>query len=241
MKQRSEFVLPQLLLILAGLALAASTWLYWQPCAGSMLIGTPFDPFPTGTISQACTTQMDAGPGFPLVEQGATVSSAAGFVRTMALILLALAGVALATRVPGLGILGTFPAILTLALAGRTLFPLGDPYDGVFELLMGPIELMAIVAYCALVATRSEPRPGYFATVAVLLLATTSAGFGHLAADYAVMIGISQANWDTPPGTGYLTATTLIGCVALSRSSLLERLFSPHDSVLDPAVDHAPA
>jgi hypothetical protein len=43
----------------------------------------------------------------------------------------------------------------------------------------------------------------------VVLWGTTAFGVMHMIAEYMIMIRFSDANWDDPPGTGYLTVATI--------------------------------
>jgi hypothetical protein len=43
----------------------------------------------------------------------------------------------------------------------------------------------------------------------VVLCGTTAFGAIHVIAEYAIMIRFSHANWDSPPGTGYLTVAVI--------------------------------
>jgi hypothetical protein len=48
------------------------------------------------------------------------------------------------------------------------------------------------------------------------LWGATAFGFVHAVAEYIAMTTFSDANWDVPPGTGYLTAAVLVTRVVLT-------------------------
>ena len=63
----------------------------------------------------------------------------------------------------------------------------------------------------AIVANCMEPPTNRRATAVRLVVAWGSTAFGgvHQAFDYSAMVMFSAANWDVPPGTGYLTVAVL--------------------------------
>lgn len=53
---------------------------------------------------------------------------------------------------------------------------------------------------------------------AIVGLAATAPGIAHQIVDYALMSMLSDANWDTPPGSGYITAGLILLSAALTAS-----------------------
>ena len=71
------------------------------------------------------------------------------------------------------------------------------------------IELAALVALLAIPALQPDLGGRRLLRLAVLLWGTTAFGAIHTFAEYLVMVKFSDANWDCPPGTGYLTVATI--------------------------------
>jgi hypothetical protein len=70
-------------------------------------------------------------------------------------------------------------------------------------------ELAAVVALVVISAWQPEVRGRGVLRLAVVLWGTTAFGAIHTIVEYVVMINFSDANWDSPPGTGYLTVATI--------------------------------
>ncbi len=71
------------------------------------------------------------------------------------------------------------------------------------------IELAALVALLAIAALQPDLGGRRLLRLAVVLWGTTAFGAIHTFAEYLVMVKFSDANWDCPPGTGYLTVATI--------------------------------
>jgi hypothetical protein len=84
---------------------------------------------------------------------------------------------------------------------------MGDDFLA-FSLLLG-IEWSAVVALLAIGAWQREIPGRVVLRLVVVLWGTTAFGFIHGIADMFTMIIFSDANGDTPPGTGYLTVATI--------------------------------
>jgi hypothetical protein len=70
-------------------------------------------------------------------------------------------------------------------------------------------ELAAVVALVAILAWQPEVRGRRVLRLVVVLWGVTAFGAIHTIVEYVVMINFSDANWDAPPGTGYLTVATI--------------------------------
>ena len=81
--------------------------------------------------------------------------------------------------------------------------------DSLRSMLIFSIELAAVVALVAISAWQPEVRGRGVLRLAVVLWGTTAFGVVHMIVEYVIMINFSDANWDTPPGTGYLTVATI--------------------------------
>ena len=71
------------------------------------------------------------------------------------------------------------------------------------------IELSAAVALVAILAWQPEVHGRHMRRLVVVLWGTTAFGFIHLMAEYTIMTNFSDRNWDSPPGTGYLTVAVI--------------------------------
>lgn len=58
-------------------------------------------------------------------------------------------------------------------------------------------------------AWQPEVRGRRVLRLVVVLWGVTAFGAIHTIVEYVVMINFSDANWDAPPGTGYLTVATI--------------------------------
>jgi hypothetical protein len=67
----------------------------------------------------------------------------------------------------------------------------------------------AAVALVAISAWQPEVRGRGVLRLAVVLWGTTAFGVVHVIVEYVIMINFSDANWDTPPGTGYLMVAVI--------------------------------
>jgi hypothetical protein len=129
-----------------------------------------------------------------------------------------LAGVAWLTLVFGLRWkrwtkrVAALPGLATLALAGAS--AIGDAVFGqdgeILWMLLVSIDLSALVASLAILAWEPDVRVrSFLRLVVVLLWGTTAFGASHGTTEYVVMTSFSDANWDSPPGTGYLTVAVM--------------------------------
>jgi hypothetical protein len=192
-------------MLASAVAAGLSTYLHWLPCRGSMLRGSIIYDFAYvgPKFSAACERRMsgDQGP----------------WELALYVLAVALAGVAWLTLVLGLRWqrrtkrVAALPGLATLALAGAT--AIGDAVFGqdgeILMLLLVSIDLSAVVALIAILAWEPDVRVRSFLRLVVVLWGTTAFGASHVMAEYAIMIKFSDANWDSPPGTGYLTVAVI--------------------------------
>jgi hypothetical protein len=103
------------------------------------------------------------------------------------------------------------PGLLTLALAGA--WPIADATanqgHALATMLILTIELAAVVALVAISGWQPNVRGRGVLRLGVALWGTTAFGAFHFIAEITIMINFSDANWDTPPGTGYLTVAVI--------------------------------
>lgn len=231
------FLLTELLLIAASGVVVWVTYLGWVPCAGSMLEGTQFDPTPhEWDFSKACHEAMDHGDGFPISSWlESPLQQTVNGLNAVALLLL---GVAWLMLVRNRGIRGririllaSLPGLLNLwlALVATVAFiwpPAETPAAGGITVLL--MDVAGFVGAIVLLTASPTSLPaGNGIRVILVALAVTAPSLGHLLTDYMVMIGFSEANWDSPPGTGYLTAFSIALFALLSMVvGLIARLWT---------------
>ena len=92
-------------------------------------------------------------------------------------------------------------------------------------LLVMAVELAAVVAMSAIWAWEPDVRGLGLVRILILLWGVTSFGIFHLAGDFMIMMRWSSANWDVPPGPGWLTVTGLIASAVLT--AVLTLRFAP--------------
>jgi hypothetical protein len=179
-------------MLAAAAAFAWSTYLHWLPCRGSMLLGSIIQgDFVGGKFSDLCLRRMDG-------DQGPWESE----LQVVAMVLLGLAWLALV-----LGLrwqLRTKAVAAVLGLAMLALRPSSIPM-----MLLLNSELAAVVALVVISAWQPEVRGRGVLRLAVVLWGTTAFGAIHTIVEYVIMTNFSEANWDSPPGTGYLTVATI--------------------------------
>jgi hypothetical protein len=84
-----------------------------------------------------------------------------------------------------------------------------DREESLPMMLLFSIELAAVVALVAILAWQPEVIGRCLLRLVVVLWGTTAFGAIHTIAEFVAMIIFSDRDWDTPPGTGYLTVATL--------------------------------
>ena len=214
--RRWPWLLAALLNLGAGVALGVSTYLHWLPCRGSMLSGSIVRGFAYGPdFSDACLRRMDSGLPFPTP---AELGERAPGATELAVVAIVLAAVAWLLVVPALRwssrssrLVATVPSVAGLALA--VLDVLAVRTSSTLEPPVGVWLLMDAAAGAALLALLIE-QPGIPTRDRVRALAAlwvvTAPGVVRSVIDYGTMTALSDANWDVPPGTGYLAAVGFV-------------------------------
>lgn len=211
---RWPWIVSGLCLVLAALTGAVATYLWWLPCRGRMLVGTPVGPaFSDALLGSACIERMNEGTPFPLATEAALSAPGLLVLATATMVLVAVAWlvpVVTEQLKAARRIAAALPALVVLAVA---LLGIGIAYrlPGAEELGY-PLDLLVhlpiVVALVALLTAPVRHRWRYL----VASLALSSMGFLGLVAEYLVMVRWSEANWDAPPGSGYLSAAFLLLC-----------------------------
>lgn len=222
MKPRFSIMLLTASLLVAAVAAAVATWLVWLPCQGSMFNGLLGLREASG-FSDACLARMDGNAIVPL-------ASGVAEVRALSVALLGWGWWGYASR---LQVSKTAKAVVLLPV-----FPiawlttetwLSTDAGTLWEMTtaMNMISLACLAAGIVLLLHPAENPTRYVGLIG--LWGVASYGVVHVAADYMLMIGLSAANWDVPPGTGYLTAVCMAVC-GLLFAVLGWRATRPHHS-----------
>ena len=209
------------LLLAAAVAAAGAVYQYWLPCRGGILASNIFARVETD-LSDACLRRMDSSFPFPFPFEPAEGVPWAAELSALAMAAAALAWLvlALALRWPlRTRVVAAVPSLLVLVMAGQawwtTLHP--NPADDTGSLAWwATADLAAIAAAVALFRWHPELGSRRYYLLMVVLWASTSFSFVHLAGDYLVTAAWSTANWDVPPGTGTLTVVGLGAAAVLA-------------------------
>lgn len=255
MGRSSRLWLLAAVLLFAGAALdAAALALFWRPCACSMLEGSvlrgyqysekSFDAaIQARVFSDECLLAMDAGVLFPLPVPGEDWTLMGGLGAAGA-VLLATSWLVLLPALPAprvVKLVASLPGILQLfVVLDASLRSSGPPTsDSESFLLPALVEVAVLVTLIAL--TAAGVQGPVLARATIVLLAATALGVLHQATDYMVMLGLSDANWDVPPGSGYLTVGF---CVNAAVATVLlwwldRRRASSHPALRTSVAPHA--
>lgn len=210
---RWPWLLGSVLLLAAGAAAAWSTYLYWRPCRGSMLSGSVFRDYAYGPdFTDACLRRMDSGTPFPFPLTGpeATPGSPELAVAAMVLAGLAWAVIVLGSRWPrSTAAVAVLPSLATLVVATQA------AADTSWLFLM-IIDLSALVALIALLGGQPQLRAAGRLRFATALGGAAAFGAVPSMLEYVVMVNLSEADWDVPPGTGYLLASVPVAAAILT-------------------------
>lgn len=232
--RRWPFTVAEIMLILAAVSAAAATYVHWIPCGG--------DAITQHAISDACLTRMDTSWAFPLAPEAGERSLLADCFRLIALLLIALGWLAFTIGQPWrprTRLIVALPIAPILTMAADTAWlmadPAAEPHWWAETMAYWVVEGVAIAAFVAIVDAPPYGRSGaldggvagpaimtysvFRRRAALLLVAVSTPGFSRLALEFSIMVSISDLNWDTPPGTGYITAT-LLGAPALASALL---------------------
>lgn len=197
---------------------------HWLACRGTMLNGSALRGFTYGQdFSDACLQAMDNGFSFAWPDGKDPWRPEVAFGVAFSL-LLALAWAVVVIKAStwsrSTRLLAAPPAILTAAAglitAGGSS---SDALNSAYVVLLVAISLAAVVAFVAILV-REKPGVRTLGQVTLALAGSSAIGFFPMMADYAFMTSFSDANWDTPPGTGYPTVvvTMLLGLALIAVS-----------------------
>lgn len=207
---RFSYVLFSGTLLAAAVAAGVATWLEWLPCRGSMLNGSVLlgYQYPTD-FSDACLARMDGSDAVPLAP--GTLEA-----RALSALLLALGWLIFASR---LRLPVAWRAVVLLPVASIAWYAIqtwpareGGAPAGTAEAMV-LIELTAFAA-AVVIGLRLNAQDGRQPAL-IGLWAVASYGLLHQVGDYLLMMLWSDANWDTPPGTGYPTVAMIVVCGVL--------------------------
>lgn len=232
---RWPFTVTEILLLLAAVAACSAIYVHWLPCGGGA--NTP------DHISDACLARMDTSWAFPFAPEAAERSLLADGSRFAGLILIALAWGAFAIGQPWRArtrLVIALPLVPILAAATHTAWLIANPsaepqWWTETPVFWMAVDALAVVAFGAIINTPPhgrlrdadevalKPVTATYGTyrwrVVLLLVAVSAPGFTRMVLEFSIMTSISDLNWDTPPGTGYITAA-FIGLPALASAFL---------------------
>lgn len=205
------------LLLLAGALAAWSVYLLWLPCQGSMLDGTVLGPKESPDITDACLRRMDEGFPFMYFAEDVGQTPSASQIGGVAMVLAAASWIVLVlglrlswgTRCSAL-IAGVAPTVLALVSLSAALNP-GPDIDALISgWLWISVDAVAFVVFMVVAMARSDLGVDILPGMAIVLCGATVFGFAHPILDYATMITFNEYNWDTPPGTGWISVAVLV-------------------------------
>jgi len=214
-------VVCAVLLVLGAVTGGGAVREHWLSCRGTMLSGSALHGYAYGPdFSDACLQTMDNGFSFTWPDGMDSWRPEAAF-GTACSLLLALAWmvvIAASTWSYPTRLLAAPPAILTAAAGLISAFaPSSDALDTAYVVLLVAISLTSVTALTA-IGVRKNPGRWTLCKAAIALAGSSAVGFFAQMADYSFMTSFSDANWDTPPGTGYPTvvAMALLGFALLA-------------------------
>ncbi len=205
------------LLVASGALAWSATSLWWRPCASALLVGTILEPPGSAGFDDACLVRMDSGRPFPLPTAVEALPTSLHGVVAAAILLAALAWlVAVVTttmprpaRVTGLALVA---AAAVLGVAGLHPVPREAEPSVVGGAAFWLIDVLVVIWLACVSRGPVHWSPRTMVRLMLVLGGVTTFGALRGIVDDAAMATWSQANWDVPPGTGYLPALVLILC-----------------------------
>jgi hypothetical protein len=222
-EQRWPWLVTASLMLAAAAVAGWSVYLHWLPCRGSMLNGNAFRGYAAGDgFSDGCLRQMDTGVPIHYPQELAGQAPLSSELAVVAIALLGLAWLILMFGLrlrPRTRAVAALPGVATLAMATMAAAAITDagrnPEHYLSSWLWLTVDASAVVALGAIWGWEHVSGRGFLRLV-ITLWGTTAMGAIHGGAEYATMIMLSAANWDTPPGTGYITVVVVTISAALT-------------------------
>jgi hypothetical protein len=212
-ERRWPWLVSGLALVLASISGAAATYLWWLPCRGRMLVGTDFGPrYSDALLGEECIDRMNEGTPFPLPTEAALTAPGLLLLSTVTMILVAVAWLVPVAALPVSGTARWGMALPGLTVLAVAVLGVGTTYGTSVESLGYLLDsLLSVFALVGLGVVLVAQVPGQV-RFGVVTLSVSALGFAGMVADYMLMIRWSDADWDSPPGSGYLTAALLLLC-----------------------------
>ena len=205
------------LLFASAVLTAVSVHLHWIPCRGSMLIGTMFAPTSTADFTDACLSRMDTGLPFPyppeIAEQEPWASELGGVGALLAVLswVVLVLGLSLRWTTRSIALIAAVvPTIVAVEGVLAALDRQRDPDFYISGWLWIAVEVVAVAVMIVLWVRNTELRSETLLGLAIVLWGATAFGLAHGMAEYIAMSAFNENNWDTPPGTGWITVAVLV-------------------------------
>ena len=205
-------------LLFASAALTAvSVHLHWIPCRGSMLDGTVFATSRTAELTDVCLSRMDTGLPFPyppeIAEQAPRASELGGIGMLLAVaswVVLVL-GLHLPRKTRWVALVAAVvPTLVAVMGLSAALDRQREPDAYISGWLWIAVDLVAIGVMAVLWWRNIKLGGGALLGLAVVLWGATAFGMAHAIVEYMGMSLFNENNWDTPPGTGWITVAVLV-------------------------------
>ena len=166
---------------------------------------------------RACEARMDGD-----------ISEQAPWTSELLVLAMALAGLAWLTLVFCLRwrlrtkAAAALPGLATVVMALAVAVTIGDAEPVEHHALLVAVEWSGFLAMAVIWAWQPEVRTHRrFLRLVVALWGTTAFGMYHQMLEYMIMVGFSERDWDTPPGTGYLmVAAIMISAILIAIMTL---------------------
>ncbi len=174
-------------LFTSGALTAVSVHLHWIPCRGGMLDGTVFN----------LTT-------IPNLTRLAMVLAIASWI---VLVL----GLRLGRETKWVALLAAVvPLIVAVQGISAALNRRRDPKAYISGWLWIAVEIVALVIFIVLSRLNAQLPSRILVGLGVVLWGATAFGLAHSFFEYMTMAALNRNNWDTPPGTGWITVVVLV-------------------------------
>jgi hypothetical protein len=210
-------------MLAAAAAAGWSLYLHWLPCHGSMLNGSAFRGYTYGDdFSDGCLRRMDTGLPIHYPQELAGQARWSSELGVAAFALLGLAWLILVFGLrlrPRTRVVSALPGVANLVMATVAAAAIANAGSNPEHYLSGwlwlAVEASAVIALCAIWGWENFSG-GRFLRLVIMIWGTTALGAIHGGVEYFTMVMLSDANWDIPPGTGYISVAVVTASAVLT-------------------------